>query len=531
MSNDEAVLDVAEVETKKRPRGRPKKETAQHATIITDVPNPPRLKYYSDSASPNQRTASGLKWWNELSDPCKELIDVTIYRDWPILNDPTGEGEYKYIDKLLGTQPLKNDQDFIDRWGAGDYHAYVNVTPLGGTRRTIMMLFVKGSHDFKTYLPTDQRIDNPDENLSLLDPGNASYVAWLRSTGKIKNDAQITKEAEEMAAGSAVMAELVKDMAQDRRELTQKLLEKTEQQIVDPPPDPPSPKEVLTDQLAMFKSLKELVPSSDPLEMVRQVIGMAQVLTQKEGNANADLKPLMDEITKLREESRATEREMWKSQLAEIKERLQAKENSNPNVLLPDGSNLNSIVEKAVEKAVENGLGGSDNSWWIDPLKNLLPVAMPLIGSMLQRAMMPAPPAPAFPMPPATYQAGAQPPQQPAQLPAPAQPQQAAPQPQVTAEQVEVERILTAISAPVIDALSEGRDGDDFADFVREEFGAQAQRLLAKFEEQEILGVLYVFPLIAPRMAQFPQDKVIKFVHEFKTYDRDKYDVKMEAKA
>ena len=527
MANEEAVLDPADTEPKKRPRGRPRKETPQHATIISDVPNPPRLKYYSDSASPNQRTASGLKWWNELSDPSKELIDVTIYRDWPVLNDPTEEGEYKYIDKLLGSQPLKNDQDFIDRWGAGDYHAYINVTPLGSTRRTIMMLFVKGSHDFKTYLPTDQRIDNPD-NLSISDPANASYVAWLRSTGKIKNDASVAKEKEEMAATGNVMAELVKDMAQDRRELTQKLLEKTEQDKEIPPDPPPSPQEVISEQLSIFKSLKELVPTSDPLEMVKQVIGMAQVLTSKD--SNADLKPLQDEISKLREESRAAEREMWNTRFAELQAQIRAAKETPPasNVLLPDGSNIASVIEKAVAKAVDAGLP-EDTAWYVEPLKQLVPVAIPALGLLLQRLMAPAPPPAPFPMPPANFQAGQpQTAPQPQQLPAP-QPQAQPAAPQPNAEEVEINRILTAISSPVIDALASGDEGDVFADYVREEYGASSQRLLAKYSEQEIAGALMMFPLTAPRMTQFPQARVAEFVKGFKEYDRDKFDAKIEA--
>lgn len=511
--------------------GRPRKDPTQ--AKVVDAPNPPFTKFDSNHRNPPQRTPAAWAWWNKLTDPVKGIIEAHVYRDWPVLLDPP-EGEYKYIDVIIGTDPIQTDQDFIDKYGAGKYHIYLNANPAASeARRTLLTAFIDGSHDATKYPPCDKRVQNV-ENVSLTDPANAAYVALLKSQGKIPDEAKLTKEAEDMAATSGVMAELVKDMAQDRRELTAKLLEKSEQDKEIQPDPPPSPQEVIGEQLAIFKSLKELVPTSDPMEMMRQVVAIAQLLVQK-GDSSGEIKPLMEQIDKLREESRATEREMWRSQLMEIKDQLRAvKENpqSNANINVPEGVNFESVLNKAVEKAVEKaGLGETDTSWWMEPLKQLVPVALPALGMMFRQFTTPQP-VPAFPMPPAQFQAGQPMPQQQAQLPAP-QPQQQAPpqQPQqANAEQLEVERVLTAISAPVIDSLSNGDEGDTFADYVREEYGAQAQRLLAKFEEQEILAALYVFPLIAPRMAQFPQDRVVKFVHEFKEYDRDKYDAKMDAK-
>lgn len=537
MADDVALVDdEIEIETPRRGRGRPPKPTPDNpdgAVIASDAPNPRYKTYDTNSPNKNQKTNAAWAWWNALSPAVKQIIELNVYRDWPVMLEPLDDSDRKEIGLILGVEPVQTDQDFVDRFGAGDYRAYLNVSPKGDSKRTLFTAYIKCTHAFREFPPSDHRIDDALK-VDVSDKSNRSYVAWLKGTGKLKDEDKDSKEKEDMAATSGVMAELVKDMAQDRRELTQKLLEKTEQDKEIPPDPPPSPQEVISEQLSIFKSLKELVPTSDPLEMVKQVIGMAQVLTQGKSDGSADLKPLMDEIAKLREESRASEREFFRTQLADMKEQLRVVKETPPpaNVLLPDGSNLNDIIQRAVEKLVDR----PEDNPWLDIAKQAMPVALPILGGILQRLMTPQQPQQAapFPMPPQNFHAVA-PQQQQAQLPAPVQPQQQATpaqqaQPAGSQEQLEVERILTAISAPVIDALVNGDDGDTFADYVREEYGAQAQRLIAKFQEAEIIGALYVFPLIAPRMAQFPQDRVTKFVKDFKEYDRDKYDAKMDAK-
>lgn len=511
--------------------GRPRKDTTPTPTVI-DAPNPPFTKYYSDHRNPPQRTSAAWGWWNKLTDPVKNIIVAHVYRDWPVLLDPP-EGEYKYIDVIIGTDPIQNDQDFIDKYGAGKYHVYLNANPdATGSKRTLFTAFIDGSHDTTKYPPCDKRIQNID-NISLTDPANAAFVAALRASGKLKDQA---KEDEEMSAGNAVIVELVKDLAEDRRELRKTLTEKNDQ----PPPfvdPPPSAEEKLNESLTLLEKLQKFTngsPSADPMAMMKAVVDTAQVLIASKDNS-AVLAPMMEKISALESQLRTQESEALKAQLTEIKDQLRTLKETPPasNVLLPDGSNLDAVVKRAVEKAVESGLGESDSSWWVGPLKQVAPFAIPAIMQGLAQMFLPKPATPAsFPMPPGTVTQ--QQPQQ-AQLPPPAQPQpqpvQQPPAQQGNAEQLEVERILTAISAPVIEALTAGDSGEDFADWLREEYGAQAQRLIAKFEEDQILAALYVFPLIAPRMAQFPQDRVKVFVTGFKSYDRDKYEAKMDATA
>ena len=333
-----------------------------------------------------------------------------------------------------------------------------------------------------------------------------------------------------MTATGGVMAELVKDMAEDRRELTKKLLEKNEQPasvLVDPPP---SAEEKLNESLTLLEKLQNFTkgPTSDPLQMMTVIVETAKVIA-----GSNDPSKYMDRITALEEKLRTTEAEMLRGQLTEIKEQLKTMKDAPApsNVLLPDGSNINAVIKDAVAKALDAAMP-EDSAWYIEPLKALAPVAIPAIGVLLQRWMAPVPPPPPFPMPPANFQAGQPAPQPQQQLPAPqpqTQPQPATPQP--NAEEVKINQLMTDISSPVIDALASGDDGDVFADYVREEWGASSQRLLAKFSEQEIMGALMMFPLTAPRMTQFPQARVAEFVKSFKAYDRDVFDAKMEAAA
>jgi hypothetical protein len=512
----------------KRKRGGQRKDGAPPGTAPPpkDVPTPRYTSFYSDHDNPHQKTRAAWTWWKGLKPAQKDLLDAHVYRSWPVLLDPLDEKEHKYIDKIIGSEPIQNDQDFVDRFGAGDYVVYLNVNPVNDNRRTLFIAYVKCTHDFRKFTPTDRRIDDI-ANLSVTDPANAAYVAWLRANGKIKDEVKDAKEKEDMATATAGVTELLGKSIERGDRLMEKLVEVATTDNADVPAEAPSPKEVFADQVTMFKSIKELVPTSDPLAMVTAVIEAAKVLNQS--NSPQALSPFMDRISQLEEKLRTQESEMLRGQLTEIKDQLRALKETPPapNVLLPDGSNINDIIQRAVEKFADK----AEPNPWIDIATKAMPVALPILGGILQRFLMPTPQpqAATFPQPPPNYQAGAMPQQQ-AQLPAPTPQPQVVQQPQGNAEQLEVERILTAISAPVIDALAEGREGDDFADYVREEYGAQAQRLIAKFQEAEILGALYVFPLIAPRMAQFPQDRVAKFVHDFKEYDRDKYDAKMDAR-
>lgn len=502
----------------KRPPGRTRKDGAPPGSVPSilakDVPSPKYTSFYSDHDNAAQKTRAAWTWWKGLKPAQQDLLDAHVYRTWPVLLDPIEESEHKYIDKIIGAEPIQNDQDFIDRWGAGDYTLYLNVNPANGQRRTLFIAHVKCTHDFRKFTPTDRRIDNI-ENLSITDPANAAYVAWLRANGKLKDEAKESKEKEEMATATQGLTEVLGKALDRGDRLMEKLIEeRTEPDI--PTDPPPSPKEVLTDQLAMFKSLKELVPSSDPMEMMRQVVATAQLLVQKDGNA--DIKPLMDQIDKLREESRATEREMWRSQLTEVKDQLRALKETpqSSNVVLPDGSNLESVIQKIVERVVDK----PEDSPWLDIVKQALPVALPLLGGILQRITAPTPTQP-FPMPPASFQAGATVTQPQAQLPAP-QPQQQPAQPQASAAYTSgnpaLDGLLMQVTVPLADALRDGDSGEQFAEFFVTEYGFDIFTQLAASGVDPIVGILYSYPPLTSTLKPMPRDRVTKFISEFTAF-------------
>lgn len=509
---------------KRRP-GRQRKDGAPQGTaslLAKNVPSPKYTSFYSDHDNPTQKTRAAWTWWKGLREAQRDLLDAHVYRTWPVLLDPIDDSEHKYIDKIIGNEPIQNDQDFIDRWGAGDYTLYLNVTPADGQRRTLFIAYVKCTHDFRKFTPTDRRIDNI-ANLSATDPANAAYVAWLKANGKLKDE---VKETQDMAA-TAGLTEIVGKALDRGDRLMEKMIEMKDAPQAPPVDPPPSAEEKLNESLTLLEKLQSFTkgsPQTDPLAMMNAVIEAAKTLNQS--NSPSALAPFMDRISGLEEKLRTQESEMLRGQLTEIKDQLRALKETPPpsNVLLPDGSNLDSIVKKAVEKAVENGLGGeSDNSWWVDPLKQVAPFAIPAIMTGLAQMFMPKPaaaPASSFPMPPQNFQAGGVTQPQ-AQLPPPAQPQpQPVPQPQqqgasYTTGNPQLDMLLMMIQVPLADHLRDDATGAEFAEYFIENYSFDIHTQLASSGTDAVVGVLYSYPPLAPILKPLARERVVKFVDDF----------------
>jgi hypothetical protein len=552
-------VDESPAPLPKRGKGRPRKDGSPQGSravkpngepvIAPFVPDPPFKNFFSDHENPAQKTRACWGWWGRLSTPFQNQIDAHVYRDWPVTNDPPEDWckecklimsaelgncprcgtkleaqDFKYIDKIIGVEPIKNDQEFIDKYGAGDYRLYLNANPPEpGKRRTLATCYIKGTHDFRTYAPADRRIQDI-ANLSLTDPLNTAYVAWLRSQGKIPDDDK-TKEKEEMAASGVLVEKLI-----DRVDkLTDRAIEKAERTETQTTPAETArtPEEHLNDALGLVERLSKLT-------------------ARPESNGKSDLATLMEIMDRLRAASDPAPylkliaeqgEKIHEIEMRHLNEKLDLLKSSidkppQTTVTTTDGTNISSLIEKAVQKAVEKaGVGEDDNAWYVEPLKQLVPVAIPALMAGLQNFLMPRPTQPAAPPMNPGFPGPAQ---AQAALPAPqqqAQPQpQAQPQAQPSAAQQEIIHILTAISAPVIDSLSRDEGGDDFADMFVQEHGNRAFRLISSFAPEQIAATLYQFPLIAPNMTQFPQEKVLKFAQEFKSYSPDAYDKKMAAK-
>lgn len=510
---------IQETPPPKRQRGRPS-GAGTTPKLATDVTGPRYKTYNSDAPNRNQRTSVAWAWWNALPVPAREIIDLTVYRDWPSTLDPTEDSDAKSIEKILGTEPIQSDQDFVDRFGAGDYRAYLNVNPKNEPRRTLFTAYVKCTHDFRDFPPTDRRIDNV-ANVDISDAkSNGSYVAWLRATGKLKDEQRESKEKEEMATATQGMTELLGKSI----ERGDRLMEKVVELHTSEPdtPEGPTPEAKLEDTLRLFGKVRDLTQANTPqapnaTDMINGFVAIHKTLTESNNNA-----PLLERISALEKEVRDKEAAMLNEKLNGITAELRALKETPPpsNVLLPDGSSLNAIVEKAVAKAVESGLGESDNSWWVDPLKQLMPIAIPaLLRSFLQPA---TPPPQSFPMPPATYQAGAQQQQQ-AQLPAPTQQQptqQAQPQTGAyTTGNPQLDGLLMAITVSLADYLRDGASGSEFAAEFIEMQGIDIHTMLAQqVGVDTITNILATYPPLSGVMKKVTKEKLNQFVTEFVQY-------------
>lgn len=551
---DDVLDDLERPEPPKRQRGRPRKDGAPPSgtpstpeTIAgTDIPNPPFTRYAHDHKNPNQRTTKLWRWVDELPEWSKPLLETYIYREWPVLTKPPkldGEGnkippfeqEPGYVAKAFHPELPDSDQAFIDRWGAGDYMFYLKFNPVGGKRRTLCQGWVKGTHDFRTYPPVDDRIDDV-ANLDLFDPGNGSYIKWLKSQGKIKDEDKDEREKEEMSAQAEVLGKVI----EQNTKLIERTLDAAERRNEPAAPVAPAavPGQETETMLGIFERLQALIGAnktgSDVPALMQSAIAMAQAISK----AN-DPAPYMERIQKLETEIRQRESEQRAKELSDITEQLRDLKASGgaPLQTVPTKSLVEQIKD-AREMLDQLGMGddgptrnGSKMPWWAETFLPLVEKSLPQILNLGMAALMPR----AQPQPtPAAVPLHQHPQQQPVpqqQIPGPQlvqQPPAPQAQPQADPQQQAILEILTAIAGPVVSSIANGEGGDDFADQFITEHGQRGYRMISQFSAEEITQTLYGFPLTAGNMAQFPRDRVLKFTEEFKSYDAAEYEKKLE---
>ena len=520
--------------------------------IAPFVPNPAFKAFYSDHDNPAQKTKALWAWWNRLPTPFKDQVDAYLYRDWPVLLDPIEDWcpdcklimapelgkcprcghvlesqEYKYIDIIVGTQPIQNDQDFIDKYGAGNYRLFLNANPPNAPRRTLCIAYVKGSHAFREYPPTNPQ--RPNAALSLTDPLNAAYVAWLRSQGKIPDE---QKERDDMTASAEVTGKLVEQNTMLMGKLIDVTTAEKKEAATAPPAEPArTPEQQLNESLGLVERLAKLTARPDGSGESAQMFRTLMDLMDRMRSAS-DPAPYLKLIAEQGEK-------IHQIQLQHLNDKLETLQRSidkppQTTVTTTDGTNISSLIEKAVEKAVEKaGIGEeADTSWWVDPLKQLVPVAIPVLLQGLSRFFVPQPSAQPQPQPAGGFPGPGAPQPQP-QLSAPApQPTPQAQAQQATPEQIEAQRILVAMSGPIVEQLGDSEiEGDDFADWMLGELGSRSyQFIVTRFKEEEVLQTLYVYPMIAPNIQHLPRERVAKFVHDFMTFDPKAYNAKLDAR-
>jgi hypothetical protein len=179
--------------------------------IEENTPSPPLTRYMSDSPSANQTPSQALKWWRDIPQWARDRCIAYVYRDWPILKildfgqkkdlrDKGLEADDNYIDKV--TEPFNHVMDLFDRYGSGDYHLVIS--DVVHDKRILCTVWIRENwRDFRDHPPTDRRIDKV-ENLAMEEKGNAAYLAYLRSKGKLPDPIKQEAVREANMADAAV---------------------------------------------------------------------------------------------------------------------------------------------------------------------------------------------------------------------------------------------------------------------------------------------------------------------------------------
>jgi hypothetical protein len=569
----ESPLESTDKPDKPRERGQPRKDGFPQGSRIVkpgnpgidpaySVPNPKFQRYYSDHANAAQRTVKLWNWMHELPSTCRELIDIYIYRDWPpLLSAPDGSGEYDNIDKIPGTECFERDEDLNDRYGAGDYHCFINVG-VKPHRRTIATAWIKGNRSFRDLPPCDKRItelgaDGFPKYIDRNDPQTKTYVEYLRSRGIIPEVFQANKEKQEMESAATV-----KEFGATLERFADRAISAAEKQAEAakaPPPRSEGDDTVKTVVGGLRDTISALQKSieggSNRGNDATAMLGIALEIADKISKAN-DAKPYLDIISKLNESVMALKMEMLNEKI----ESLRQPPAPAPAPAAQGGvGGLKGMIEdfRAI-KELMGDMGGeaevvSTATGWAGVVERGLPHIATLGQTLLQMYMasqmrgpgptgmgqVPQPTPMPQPMPQAPPQGpGPGPVLQMQPLPpAPAPILQANGTPQAPGAapapdaQAILMNALNTIQVPLSNQLHDGLDGDDFADWFIGGFGEGIYRELTAYGAAALTMGMYSFPPIASRIVDLPREQVEKFVQEFCGFDGVEYDRKRERAA
>ena len=465
-----------------KPTEGPKTDTIDQKSRVVKpqfFPKPPAFK-----CPPEKFFA----YWKGLPPECLDRVAMYVYATWPVLNhiQALSPEEQKLVmlkKKQAPTtniakpdKPFESDDyegEILHRWGSGNYHFKLN--DVG----------VKGNPEFppKQICMCDvTRLENPEyppvREMRLIDmshPDNASYIAKLRLQGvKFPGDeveSAIAHEEEEMANVQSVqtLADTVRDMAKEAVDSAKS--SRTQQ-----PADPAAlagakiveimgegTKHVLdTMSQALQKVNEAQAHSRDPKQYISDLKDVAQMMKPDEPAAKSSDDSAMRDMIRMQHEShiasmdainkRLESSEAWSRSLLE---KLLAKPAEPPSASTIDKpkSFIHQIKELAeVKDVLRDLLGGeSDDTPWYAAvgLRALDTIAGNATNFMhnlaVARSGMGAPVAPP------EGEAATETTEQPAARPA---------QPSKDAIIVTV---LTNLRAPLMEALTTGVAGFDFA--------------------------------------------------------------------
>jgi hypothetical protein len=537
------------------------------------VPNPQFTKYYSDDPNAQKRTLKLWTWVKLLHVSLQSLIDVYVYRDWPPLMPANPEDDdYNNIDKFAATELWARDEDVNDKYGAGDFHVFLNVG-VKPHRRTIATAFIKGNRNFRDLPPADKRITQMGEDgfpkyIDRNDPQCKTYVEFLRARGIIPEIYQAEKERMKME-----QAQTVTETIGSVERMADKLVKMAEAKATPPAPAPSGTglgsdtiNNLIEASMAGAKASTEIL--KDTIKTLQEgaggggrggndataMLGIALEIADKISKAN-DATPYLNIISKLNESVMALKMEMLNEKIESLRQPPAPAPAPAPAQSGVGG--LKGMIEdfRAI-KDLMGDMGGdaaeavSTATGWAGVVERGLPHIATLGQTLLQMYMAsqmrgPGPagmgqvPQPA-PMPRPMPQT---PPQAPGlgpvlqmqplpPAPAPVTQTNGTPQAPGAAPTPDAQAILmnalNTIQVPLSNQLHDGLDGDDFADWFIGGFGEGIYRELTAYGAAALTLGMYSFPPIATRIADLPREQVEKFVQEFCGFDGVEYDSKRE---
>lgn len=529
----------------------------QKSSRFEPVPEPRYKSFYSDHANPHQRTKALWSYWTLLTDEQKSRLTAYIYRDWPVLiPTPDDSDDYDYIDKIIGNEPIQDDMDLSDKYGAGDYHIYLNqeIPPSEKdkpvVKRTIATAYIRGSRDLKSRPPCDRRISDVNQ-VSMTDPQNKSYIEFQRMRGILPDQvAQAKKE------GEVATLQAVERISNTVEKLTDKVIGMAQDQVTRQTAAQPETGPILETMADAAKRGQEILHDAvnSALELRRQAqdgmggsgdgksaIEVALLLLDRINaakGAGADVSPYIDEIRELRKEIAEANRE----RMASLERRLEEKEKTaataaNATSAGPFGSikegisafkEMKNLVDSVTDRGGDGESGGGGNMpGWLQGVSSAIPHVSSIVSSardmlaiwQMGRGVvggMGGGVQQAQPMPMQPQSAGVGPgpvlvpPQsQSTAIPPTAIPPTAQPIPGVNLPPQVVD-LLSSIRVSLLnhlkDSLNDEADGTHFADWFIGGWGEPAFNTVASFGEDQLLQAMYLYPPIAQFLSPTAED-------------------------
>jgi hypothetical protein len=545
---------------------RPVKDNGKSPDPALQVPNPKFQRYYSDHANAAQRSIKLWTWVKELPTWAQEIIDVYVYRDYPpLLDPPEGSNEYKYIDKLPASELFSKDEEINDKYGAGDFHLFLNVGEQRPHKRTLATAYVKGSRSFRDLPPCDKRItemgvDGFPKWIDRNDPQCKVYVEYLRTRGIIPELHQVKKEQDAMAEAAQTnkLIDKVIEMAEGNRNKSPALESDTIKQVIDASlSGARASTEMLKDTVKTLQEQITAGKSNNGGGDLTAVLGIALDIADKISKAN-DPAPYLQIINKLNETVMGMKMEMLDAKIEQLKTQ-PAPVAQSINPVQSGVSSLKATIEdfRAI-KDLFGDLGGeaaedavaAKMPWWGSLVSTALPVVEKVGLGLLQAYLMSqtrpgavtasqpqSQPQQPFPMqqPPNAVQ------MQPASLPSPSPaptftngagngtgtatgttpPPITMPDPQAM-----LIRLIDLIQVPLTNYIIDNQGGDDFADWFIGGFGEEMYADVIKYTAPVLTMGLYSYPPIAARLAQTPRETVEKFINDFCSFNGEDWDRK-----